>query len=313
MKLTCIILGLATIILIATGAYCYIENIDGCRYKYSSWDEEWVDYSIIDNLTDPESFIAGLFWNLGLICLIATAIMIAIYKHKVKENPEIASISGAAKARKLAKLNEIQRTETIRLIRDCKLYTFLIPFYFGFALLFLLGLIGYCFYPEEDMWIVPIIEIAGVLSFLIVGINLIKKTFLMKKEINSRDISESELALAKNAFKNFVKAMVVITVVGSVVMSIAVLGAFEGGNSSTGSSNSAIYATAMTAVKSQLKAPSTAKFSNQHIDQSSSNTWVVTGTVEAQNSFGVPLRNYYKVVVTKTSDGHYRVSSCTIN
>ena len=85
MKLTCILLGLLTIILIAAGAYCYIENIDGCRFDYFEWSDEWREYSIMDNLTDPESFVAGLHWNLGLICLIVTVIMILIYKHKVKE------------------------------------------------------------------------------------------------------------------------------------------------------------------------------------------------------------------------------------
>ena len=75
MKLTCILLSLLTIILIAIGAYCYIENIDYCRYHYSEWSEEWKDHSIMDNLTDPESYIAGLYWNLALICLIVTVIM----------------------------------------------------------------------------------------------------------------------------------------------------------------------------------------------------------------------------------------------
>lgn len=313
MKLTCILLSLLTIILIAIGAYCYIENIDGCRFEYSEWYEEWREYSIMDNLTDPESFIAGLFWNLGLICLIATAIMIAIYKHKVKENPEIASVRAAAKARKIRRLNEIRCMETTRLIRDCRLYTTMVPFYFGFALLFFIGLIGYCAYPEEDMWIVPIIEIGAGLTFLIVGINLIFKTILMKKEINTRDVSEEEALAAKNAFQKFIAVSIAITVIGCVVGAVSVIGAFEGGSSGSGSGESAIYATAMTAVKSQLKAPSTAKFSNKNIEQSSSDTWVVTGTVEAQNSFGVSLRNYYKVVVIKTSDGQYRVSSCTIN
>ena len=311
MKLTCILLSLLTIILIAAGAYCYIENIDGCRFEYSEWYDEWREYSIMDNLTDPESFVAGLHWNLGLICLIVTVIMILIYKHKVKENPEIASIRAASRARRMGRLNEIRSTETIRLIRDCKLYTTLIPFYFGFALLFFVGLIGYFAYPDEDMWIVPIIEIGAGLTFLIVGINLIFKTILMKNEINTRDISQEEALAAKNAYQKFIAVTVAITVIGCVVGAVSVIGAFESGSTSSGG-ESAIYATAMSAVKSQLKAPSSAKFSNKSITQESSDTWVVTGTVEAQNSFGVFLRNSYKVVISKTSDGNYYAVSCTI-
>lgn len=312
MKLTCIILTIVTILLMAAGIYCYVANVDNCRINYSSWDEEWREYSIIDNLTDPESFIAGLFWNLGLIALIATVIMILIYKKRVQEHPEIASIRGAAKARRIAKLNEIRGMETIRLIRDCKLYTVLIPFYFAFGLFFFVGLIMYCVYPEEDMWIVPIIEFAGFISFFTVGINLIKKTFNMKKEINSRNISEEDHLAAKTAFRNFVIVMVAITVIASLISCISILGAIESGSDGSGSNQSAITATAKSAVRSQLKAPSSAKFSNTSVTESGTNTWIVTGFVEAKNSFGVSLRNTYTVTVTRTSDGNYRATSCII-
>ena len=312
MKLICIILSIVTIVLMGVGTYCYIANVDGCRYDYSSWTGNLREWSIMDNLGDPESFIAGLLWDLGLVFLLATVIMILVYKNKVKNNPELATIRGEARVRKIAKLNAIRAKETIRLIRDCKLYTALVPFYFIFSLFFFLGLVGYCAYPEEDMWIVPIIEVVAGLTFLIVGINLINTSILMKKEINSRNVSEEEFVAAKNAFRNFVAVSIAITVVCSVAMSVAVTSAFESSKSS-GDNDYSIYSTAESAVKSQLKAPSSAKFSNRQIVQSSSNTWIVTGTVEAQNSFGVYLSNTYKVVVTRTGPGEYQASSCTIN
>jgi hypothetical protein len=52
-------------------------------------------------------------------------------------------------------------------------------------------------------------------------------------------------------------------------------------------------------VKDQLKAPSTARFSNERYGQDGL-VFTVTGDVDAQNSFGATIRNHYTCVVTDT-------------
>lgn len=47
-------------------------------------------------------------------------------------------------------------------------------------------------------------------------------------------------------------------------------------------------------IESQLKAPSTAKFNS---DATGSGTWTVTGTVDAENSFGAMIRSEYQCTV----------------
>lgn len=66
-------------------------------------------------------------------------------------------------------------------------------------------------------------------------------------------------------------------------------------------------------VKAQLKAPSTAKFcrSSEYTVSRSSNTWTVSGWVDAQNSFGATLRNNFTVKITFSSSTKY-TASCSI-
>ncbi|MDQ1206604.1 hypothetical protein [Microbacterium sp. SORGH_AS_0862] len=47
-------------------------------------------------------------------------------------------------------------------------------------------------------------------------------------------------------------------------------------------------------IESQLKAPSTAKFNSE---ATGSGTWTVTGTVDAENSFGAMIRSSYQCTV----------------
>jgi hypothetical protein len=56
-------------------------------------------------------------------------------------------------------------------------------------------------------------------------------------------------------------------------------------------------------VKERLKAPSTAKFSNE-VTGVNGRLYTVTGDVDAQNSFGAMLRSKYNCLVTK--DGTLR-------
>ena len=75
------------------------------------------------------------------------------------------------------------------------------------------------------------------------------------------------------------------------------------------------YTIAEDTVEAQLKAPSSAKFSNKNETSISvhNNVWIVSGWVEAQNSFGATIRNTYTVQITFTSADKYTVDFCRIN
>lgn len=47
-------------------------------------------------------------------------------------------------------------------------------------------------------------------------------------------------------------------------------------------------------VKDRLKAPSTADFSDEDHTNSGDHQWIVTGVVDAENSFGAMLRSSYR-------------------
>jgi len=57
-------------------------------------------------------------------------------------------------------------------------------------------------------------------------------------------------------------------------------------------------------VKERLKAPATAKFSNEVRREMEGGFYIVTGSVDSQNSFGATLRSKYNCMVTK--DGALR-------
>ncbi len=75
------------------------------------------------------------------------------------------------------------------------------------------------------------------------------------------------------------------------------------------------YTIAEDTVEAQLKAPSSAKFSNKNDTSISvhNNVWIVKGWVEAENSFGTTLRNQYTVQITFTSPDKYTIDFCRIN
>jgi hypothetical protein len=65
------------------------------------------------------------------------------------------------------------------------------------------------------------------------------------------------------------------------------------------------------AVKNQLKAPSTAKFSGEdYIDEDP--TWLVTGSVDAQNGFGAMLRSGFNCTLTRSGES-FIVSQANID
>jgi hypothetical protein len=57
-------------------------------------------------------------------------------------------------------------------------------------------------------------------------------------------------------------------------------------------------------VKDGLKAPATAKFSNERANKVSAETgtWSVAGSVDSENSFGVPIRNSFTCNVRPRGD-----------
>lgn len=75
------------------------------------------------------------------------------------------------------------------------------------------------------------------------------------------------------------------------------------------------YTIAEDTVEAQLKAPSSAKFSNKNETSISvhNNVWIVSGWVEAQNSFGATIRNKYTVQITFINSDNYTIDFCSIN
>ena len=64
-------------------------------------------------------------------------------------------------------------------------------------------------------------------------------------------------------------------------------------------------------VEERLKAPSTAKFDNIIVTEDKG-VWVITGTVDAQNSFGAMIRNRFRVEIKDNGYPNYTVVSVEI-
>ena len=60
-------------------------------------------------------------------------------------------------------------------------------------------------------------------------------------------------------------------------------------------------------VKNNLKSPTSARFSGESATLSGS-SWTVTGTVDAQNSFGATIRNSFRVTITFTAKNRFDAS-----
>ena len=58
-------------------------------------------------------------------------------------------------------------------------------------------------------------------------------------------------------------------------------------------------------VKSMLRAPATAKFSNEAVDKSGADGWDVTGYVDAENGFSALVRNQWDCYAHKNADGSW--------
>ena len=93
--------------------------------------------------------------------------------------------------------------------------------------------------------------------------------------------------------------------VGILLLGSMIYGAFtSGGSDRSVEAKSACHQT----VRSNLKAPSTAKFSSTVAGHNTrANDYLVTGTVDAQNSFGAMVRSEFQCVVV-TSGSTPRVT-----
>lgn len=83
------------------------------------------------------------------------------------------------------------------------------------------------------------------------------------------------------------------------VVGIMIVGALNGGGNYDSDNKYEAIAQCEARVKDLLKAPSTAQFSS---DATGSGTWKVTGTVDAENSFGATLRSTYGCTVVINGD-----------
>lgn len=65
-------------------------------------------------------------------------------------------------------------------------------------------------------------------------------------------------------------------------------------------------------VKKQLKAPSTADFSEQSAISTGDNAWKVTGAVDAENIFGAKIRGSYSCELEYLGDDQWHATSVDI-
>jgi hypothetical protein len=88
-----------------------------------------------------------------------------------------------------------------------------------------------------------------------------------------------------------------------IICAVAVIGLFTrgGDDNATGAT-----AAAKMAVKSDLKAPSSAKFSSTSATENDDGSWTVRGYVDAQNSFGTMVRNSF-IVDLKLTAGRWDI------
>ena len=78
-----------------------------------------------------------------------------------------------------------------------------------------------------------------------------------------------------------------------VIGALAVIGGASGGSGDGGDQGAYVKLACHDWVKDRLKSPSSAKFSGDTIKRTG-NTYVVTGAVDSQNSFGAMIRNRYQ-------------------
>lgn len=87
------ILLILSVLCLILGTISYIANIDGSRFYVSSFTETVEYWTIFDNLSDPFSFVAGFFWDLGLVLLVAFAVCVYIIKRQISSDTSSKKMS----------------------------------------------------------------------------------------------------------------------------------------------------------------------------------------------------------------------------
>lgn len=121
------------------------------------------------------------------------------------------------------------------LLRYCKIYSFLAPFYFLFAAFF--GIVGVWLLvdlPMEEMWMVPLMGIVGCIIFVIVGVNLVKKVIAMKAELNTRDVTQEDRdAATRSATQLLIACIAIIVIFVGILLAVLLPGMDSGSSSSS--------------------------------------------------------------------------------
>lgn len=81
-----VLLGIASSTLILLSVIFYAANVGGTR-RYEWYNGDIIKYSIVDNLLDPFDRIAGLMFDLGILCLIAAFVMAVIMVVNIIKDP----------------------------------------------------------------------------------------------------------------------------------------------------------------------------------------------------------------------------------
>ena len=128
---------------------------------------------------------------------------------------------------------EICKHQTWSLLKHCKIYSFLVPFYFLFGSFFCFGATIPIMEPSmlEDMWVLIPLCFGGAVSFYWVGFALIKKVKAIKTELDKRDISDEDKVVAGGIVKKIFIASVAIIAVSVIVIVSAISGSVSNGSS----------------------------------------------------------------------------------
>lgn len=129
---------------------------------------------------------------------------------------------------------EIKKHCTESLLKYCKIYTFLIPFYVLFAAFFLFASMIPFFEPSmlEDMWVIIPIGLGGAVGFGWGGLYLFKVVRAAKAELERRKISEEEKAVAAKSVKTIATVSLTILAVCIAIILIVFSGSSGGSSKS---------------------------------------------------------------------------------
>ena len=120
---------------------------------------------------------------------------------------------------------DIKKINTWYLLKNCRVYSFLIPFYFVFAAFFGVPTValGFLMDPRDlaDMWVIIPLGLIAAVVFTYVGIKLIKKVKGIRAELDTRKISKEEREEAERIVKKIFKGSMVILAASIVIILLA--------------------------------------------------------------------------------------------